>query len=65
MPKLYRRIALIECGDVEAAEIVATSFAAYVVRRLSATVFVVDHERLPALLEQMRRQGITPKITEQ
>lgn len=63
MPKVYLQVSLLECGDAEAAHLIETAFAQYVVRRLSETVFVVDHERLDAMVGQMRRQGITPKET--
>ncbi len=66
MPQIYSQISIIECTDAAALdEVLAAGLERYVVRRLSPTAVAVDHERLDAITKLLRRQGQTPKITEE
>ena len=66
MPDLFTNTALVECVEPSALEeILGAGLARYVVRRLSDTVVVVDHERLEEILKLLRRQGQTPKVTQE
>lgn len=64
--KLYANAALIECADAEALETaLGGGLERYVVRRLSETTVVVDHERMDEILKLLRRQGQTPQVTDE
>ncbi len=64
MPDLFTNVAIVECADRAALdEALGAGLDRYVVRRLSETTVVVDHERLEAVLKLLRRQGQTPKVT--
>ncbi|MBI2941481.1 MAG: hypothetical protein HYY04_13695 [Chloroflexi bacterium] len=64
MSRIYVGLALMEFGDAEACREVTNGLPQYVVQQLSPTAIVVDHEQLEALLSRLRRQGITPKVTD-
>ena len=64
MPDLFVGVTLIECADKAALEeLLGAGLARYVVRRLSDTTVVVDHECSDDVLTLLRRQVQTPKIT--
>jgi len=66
LPDLFANVALIECADQTALEeTLAAGLDRFVVRRLSETAVVVDHKRLDDVIKLLRRQGHTPKVTQE
>jgi len=66
MPDLFANVALIECADQTALEeVLAAGLDRFVVQRLSETAVVIDHERLDEVIRLLRRQGHTPKVTQE
>ncbi len=66
VPNLFANVALIECADrIALDEALGAGLSRYVVWRLSETAVVIDHERLEDVLKLLRRQGQTPKVTQE
>ena len=66
IPDLFANVALIECADQTALEeVLAAGLDRFVVQRLSETAVVIDHERLDEVIRLLRRQGHTPKVTQE
>ncbi len=66
MPDLFANVALIECADRAVLdEALEAGLARFVVQRLSDRAVAVDHERLDEVLKLLRRQGQTPKVTQE
>ncbi len=64
MSTLYRHLALLESNDPGVlAELLASGLQPYVVRQLTPTTAIVDHERLDDLRKVLKRLGQTPRIT--
>ena len=64
VPTLYNHVALVECADAGVLEeLLAAGLSRYVVRRLSDTALVVDHERLAEIHRMFKRLGQTPRVT--
>jgi len=64
MHRLFRHVAIVEAGDAASIdELIASGLGRFVVRRLSPTAMVVDHERLAEIRKQLRRLGHTPRVT--
>lgn len=64
MSRLYANVSIIECTDADGLQqILSGGLERYVVRQLSETAVVVDHERLDEVLKLLRRQGQTPRVT--
>jgi hypothetical protein len=65
MPQLYSNLSIIECADSSTLDqIIAGGLGRFVVRRLSPSAVVVDHQRLDEIERLLRRLGCTPKITQ-
>lgn len=63
MPKLFRNVAIVEAGESAVVDdLIASGLGRFVVRRLSPTAIVVDHERLPEIRKQLKRLGQTPRV---
>ena len=63
MRKLFRHVAIVEAGEATLIEeLIASGFGRFVVRQLSPTAIVVDHERLPEIQRQLKRLGQTPRV---
>ena len=64
MPTLYANVAVIECADQAGLEqLLAAGLRRYVVRQLSETTVVVDHQRLSDVHKLLKRLGETPRVT--
>ncbi len=66
MPQIYSHVCVIECADAVALEeVLAAGLERYLVRRLSPTAAIIDHEQVDEVIRLLRRQGQTPKVTEE
>jgi len=66
LTSLFANVAAIECADKQVLEdALAAGLTPYVVWRISDTAVVVDHERIDEILKLLRRQGATPKVTQE
>lgn len=62
--RLFRHVSLIECADAATlTEVLAGPAGHHVVRRLSDTVVVVDHNQVELILKVLRKAGYTPRIS--
>ena len=63
MPKLFRNVAIVESAESSSIdELIASGLGRFVVRRLSPTAVVVDHERLGDVQKLLKRLGQTPRV---
>jgi hypothetical protein len=64
LPTLYSNVAIVECADQAGLEqLLAAGLRRYLVRRLSDTAAVVDHQRLADVHKLLKRLGETPRVT--
>lgn len=62
--RLFQNIAVIECADAATlTEVLAGVAGPYLVRRLSDTVVVVDHNQVEPILKGLRKAGYTPRLS--
>jgi hypothetical protein len=61
---LQQNIALLEIANEALAQevLLGTTLAEVVVRRLTPTLFIVDHERLDELVKALTKRGYEPKL---
>ncbi len=61
---LHQNVALLEIASETLANeiLLGTTLANAIVRRLTPTLFMVDHARLDELVKQLTRRGYEPKI---
>jgi hypothetical protein len=63
VPSLSTHIAILECADAAGLEdLLAAGLSRFMVRRLSETTIVVDHQRLAEVHRLLRRLGQTPRV---
>jgi len=64
VPTLYANVAVVECADQAGLEqLLAAGLRRFVVRQLSDTTVVVDHQRLADMHKLLKRLGETPRVT--
>ncbi len=63
MPTVCANVTVLECAEPATLEqLIAAGLRRYVVRRLSETAVVLDHERLGDIRKLLKRLGETPRI---
>jgi hypothetical protein len=60
---LYSNVAIIECvSQAELDQLLAAGLRRYLVRRLSDTAAMIDHQRLADVHKLLKRLGETPRV---
>jgi hypothetical protein len=64
MPTLYKHVAILEVAEAsQLDELLVSGLRSLVVRQLSPTAVVVDHERVGDVRKLLKKLGETPRIT--
>lgn len=64
--RLFDHVAVVESVDGDTMdELLAGPLARHVVRRLAATVVVVDHAYLDQVVAALNKAGYTPRVTDE
>ncbi len=64
MDTIYNNVALVEFSDEATVEEIRPLLEKYIVRALSKTVFVVDHQRNEELIKLLKKRGYEPRLSE-
>jgi hypothetical protein len=64
VPTLFKNVAILEVAESALLdELLASGLQSFVVRQLSPTSVVVDHERLGDVRKLLKKLGQTPRVT--